>query len=138
MIELREIVASLLLLIGLVFTLIGSIGLVRLPDFYTRMHAPTKATTIGVSTMLAAAALTIPGSVFATGLKAFLAIVFLFLTAPIGAHLMGRAALRGEVPLAKETHVNELPPQPVERLGETGPGGSRPAADTVPPGGENG
>ena len=43
--ELMEIVASALLLIGTIFSLIGSIGLVRLPDFYTRVHAPTKATT---------------------------------------------------------------------------------------------
>ncbi|MGH7820595.1 MAG: monovalent cation/H(+) antiporter subunit G [Candidatus Binatia bacterium] len=117
-----EIVASLLLLIGLGFTLIGSIGLVRLPDFYTRMHAPTKATTLGVSSMLAAAALVLPGSMLATALKASLAIVFFFLTAPIGAHMLARAALRGEIRPARETHVFELPPQPVERKGE-GPAG---------------
>lgn len=113
-----EIVASALLLIGLAFTLIGSIGLVRLPDFYTRMHAPTKATTLGVSALLAAAALALPGSVLPTALKAGLAIVFFFLTAPIGAHMLARAALRGEIRPAPETHVYELPPQPVERKGE--------------------
>ena len=105
-----EIVASFLLLIGTVFTLIGSIGLVRLPDFYTRVHAPTKATTLGVSSVLAAAALTIPGGVLAVGLKALLAIVFLFLTAPIGAHMMGRAARAGGIGFCAETHVDELPP----------------------------
>lgn len=125
MIEVRELAASLLLLIGLAFTLIGSIGLVRLPDFYTRMHAPTKAATLGVSSILAAAALTIPGGGLATGLKALLAIGFLFLTAPIGAHMMARAALRGQVPFAEETRVNEVPPQPVERAGEIDAGSAR-------------
>ena len=115
--ELREILASLLLLIGLAFTLIGSIGLVRLPDFYTRIHAPTKATTLGVSGMLAAAALTLPGSAIATGLKAALAIVFLFLTAPIGAHMLARAARRGQVAPTSATHVDEMPAQPIERKG---------------------
>lgn len=113
-----EIVASILLLVGTAFTLIGSIGLVRLPDFYTRMHAPTKATTLGVSGVLAAAALTIPGGVFAVGLKAFLVIVFLFLTTPIGAHMMGRAARAGGIGFCPETHVDELPDAELQRAGE--------------------
>jgi len=119
--EVMEIVASILLLVGTIFTLIGSIGLVRLPDFYTRMHAPTKATTLGVSSVLAAAALTLPGSVLTTGLKSLLAIAFLFLTAPIGAHMMGRAARAAGIGFCPETHVDELPPAPRERLGEDVP-----------------
>jgi monovalent cation/proton antiporter MnhG/PhaG subunit len=112
--ELADILASVLLLVGLAFTLLGSIGLVRLPDFYTRMHAPTKATTLGVASMAAAAAVVIPG----TGLaKAALIIGFLFLTAPIGAHMMARAARRGRIRPVAATHVDEMPPQPVERAG---------------------
>lgn len=114
-----EIVASVLLMIGTAFTLIGSIGLVRLPDFYTRMHAPTKATTLGVSAVLAAAALTIPGGVLAVGLKMLLVIIFLFLTAPIGAHMMGRAARHGGV--GARTAVDELPKVDLERAGEDVP-----------------
>lgn len=102
-----EIVASVLLLIGLGFTLLGSIGLVRLPDFYTRMHAPTKATTLGVANILAAAALTLPGDAVALALKAILAIIFFFMTAPIGAHMLARAARHLKVPVAEQT-VNEL------------------------------
>lgn len=113
-----EIAASILLLIGTGFTLIGSIGLVRLPDFYTRMHAPTKATTLGVSGVLAAAALTIPGGVLAVGLKSLLVIVFLFLTAPIGAHMMGRAARGAGIAFCAQTHVDELPEAEPERVGE--------------------
>lgn len=113
-----DVVASVLLVIGLAFTLVGSIGLVRLPDFYTRMHAPTKATTLGVSTMLAAAALTLPGNPMAIGLKALLVIALLFLTAPIAAHMLARAARGGGVRPGPETRLDELPPAPVERAGE--------------------
>lgn len=116
-----EIAASILLSIGTVFTLIGSIGLVRLPDFYTRMHAPTKATTLGVSSVLAAAALTVPGGVLAVGLKSLLVIVFLFLTAPIAAHMMGRAARAAGIGFCSETHVDELPEAELERVGEEVP-----------------
>lgn len=116
-----DVVASVLLLVGLAFTLVGSIGLVRLPDFYTRMHAPTKATTLGVSTMLAAAALALPGSTLAIGLKAVLVIVLLFITAPIAAHMLGRAARGGGIRPGPQTHVDELPPAPVERAGEGPP-----------------
>jgi multicomponent K+:H+ antiporter subunit G len=115
--ELRELAASVLLLIGLAFTLAGSIGLVRLPDFYTRMHAPTKATTLGVSALLAAAVLALPGGGLATALKAALVIAFLFLTTPIGAHMLARAARHGGVPAGPETELDELPPVPSEGEG---------------------
>jgi multicomponent K+:H+ antiporter subunit G len=119
--DLLDIVASLLLLIGLGFTLVGSIGLVRLPDFYTRMHAPTKATTLGVSSIFAAAALTLPGAAAEIAFKAVLVIALLFITAPIGAHMLARAARHGRIPHCPQTHVDELPPAPHERAGEEAP-----------------
>jgi len=115
--ELAEIGVCALLLIGTGFTLVGSIGLVRLPDFYTRMHAPTKATTLGVSSILAAAALTLPGNPLALAAKAGLVIVFLFLTAPIGAHMMARAARHAQIETFAKTR-DELPPARIERFGE--------------------
>lgn len=117
----NEIAAAVLLVVGTLFTVVGSVGLVRLPDFYTRMHAPTKATTVGVSSILAAAALLLPGNGLALAAKAALVIVFLFLTAPIGAHMMARAARHGGIRPMPGTH-DELPPAPIERLGE-GPAG---------------
>jgi monovalent cation/proton antiporter MnhG/PhaG subunit len=57
----REIVVSGLLLVGAAFALVGSIGLARLPDFYTRLHGPTKATTLGVGAMLVASAVWFSG-----------------------------------------------------------------------------
>lgn len=120
--ELRDVVASVLLLVGLFFTLVGSIGLVRLPDFYTRMHAPTKAATLGVSTMLAAAVVALPDRSLSIALQALLAIALLFVTAPIGAHLLARAARGAGVRACEETRIDELPPAPPERAGE-GPAG---------------
>lgn len=112
-----DLIASALLLVGLAFTLVGSLGLVRLPDVYTRMHAPTKATTLGVSCMLAAAALTLPGNAVAVAMKAILAIIFLFLTAPIAAHILARAARATGAPPTPLTHIDELPPPTIERAG---------------------
>ncbi|MCW5889164.1 MAG: monovalent cation/H(+) antiporter subunit G [bacterium] len=120
--ELDELVASVLLLVGLFFTLVGSIGLVRLPDFYTRMHAPTKAATLGVSTMLAAVVVALPERSPSVAFQAALAIVLLFVTAPIGAHMLARAARGAGVRACPETHVDELPPAEPERAGE-GPAG---------------
>ncbi len=52
-----ELLLSVLILAGAIFTFIGALGLVRLPDFYTRLHAPTKATTLGVGSLLIASAI---------------------------------------------------------------------------------
>lgn len=118
MTELHEIAASVLLLIGLFFTLVGSIGLVRMPDVYTRMHAPTKATTLGVSALLAAVVVSLPDRSLPIAMQAILTILLLFVTAPIGAHMLARAARGGGVPMCPETHVDELPPAEEERAGE--------------------
>jgi multicomponent K+:H+ antiporter subunit G len=89
----REIVVALLLLVGAAFALIGSIGLARLPDFYARLHGPTKATTLGVGATLAASALWFSGRESGVSLHELLVAAFLFLTAPASAHLLARAAL---------------------------------------------
>lgn len=92
-----ELAVSAALLIGAFFTLVGSIGLVRFPDFYTRLHAPTKATTLGLGAILLASLLHFgaEGSSFHEPLI----VVFLFMTAPVSAYLLARAAThlsRGE------------------------------------------
>lgn len=89
-----EIVAALCLLIGSFFALVASIGIIKLPDLYTRMHATTKAGTVGVGFILLAVALssqdmTVSSRVIGT-------FFFIFLTAPIGAHLLGKAMLKKE------------------------------------------
>ena len=88
-----EFAISALLLVGAAFALLGSLGLARLPDFFTRLHAPTKVTTLGVSGMALASMLYF--SIDGTGLNlhAIACVLFLFLTAPIGAQLLTKAAL---------------------------------------------
>lgn len=92
-----EAAVSALIVIGAVFTLIGSIGLSRLPDFYTRLHGPTKATTLGSGALILASVIyfSTPGGL--ANLPEVLVLFFLFLTAPVSAHLLARAALVREV-----------------------------------------
>jgi multicomponent K+:H+ antiporter subunit G len=92
---LLDLVISVLILIGSAFALIGSIGLARLPDFLTRLQGPTKATTLGVGSVVVASLLHAWAT---TGFRASaLAIsLFLFITAPVSAHVLAKAALRGQ------------------------------------------
>lgn len=98
-----EIGGGLLILIGVFFLLTGSLGLLRLPDVLCRMHATTKSTTLGACSVLLAVVVLSGYSPMA--LKAILAILFLLLTAPAGAHMIARAAYRGRVPLAEHRMV---------------------------------
>lgn len=91
-----EIIAGSLLLLGAFFSLVAAVGLIRLPDVLTRMHASTKAGTLGATLTLAATAMLLADP--STIAKSVTAIVFLLLTAPIGAHMIGRASLRRERP----------------------------------------
>ncbi len=88
-----ELVVVAFVIVGSVFTLIGSFGLARLPDFYTRLHGPTKATTLGVGALVAASIVHSAAQGGGLNLHELLIIVFLFLTAPISPHLLARAAL---------------------------------------------
>ena len=88
-----EIILSILVLVGAFFTLVGSIALVKLPDFYTRLHGPTKATTLGVGSVLLASALYFSFVSEGASLHEILVTIFLFITAPVSAHLMAKAAL---------------------------------------------
>jgi multicomponent K+:H+ antiporter subunit G len=89
---LLDLLTSAVLLIGASFALIGSIGLARLPDIFTRLHAPTKATTLGVGGILLGSILFFSVR-HGLSLHELLVSIFLFLTAPVSAHLLARAAL---------------------------------------------
>lgn len=117
-----EILVSLLLVMAGVFGLVGSYGLLKLPDTMTRLHAPTKATTLGVGGVLIASMLYF---FFKTGEVSFhelMITLFLFLTAPITANFIAKAHL----------HREETP----ENLPETRTGvnwaGFEPGSDTMP------
>lgn len=89
---LRTGVVSLLVAVGVFFLFVGTFGLIRLPNVYNRMHATTKATTMGSSSI--ALATWVYHAPAGEGLPALVTIVFLFLTAPTGAHLISRTAQR--------------------------------------------
>jgi multicomponent K+:H+ antiporter subunit G len=88
-----DILLSLLILTGAVLTFIGSLGLARLRDFYTRLHGPTKATTLGVGCLLIASAVHFSVRQEGISLHEALVTLFLFITAPVSAHLLAKAAL---------------------------------------------
>jgi multicomponent K+:H+ antiporter subunit G len=81
------------LIVGAVFLLVGSIGLFRLPDFYMRLHGPTKASTLGIGAILMASIIFFSFREGDISIKEFLIILFLFLTAPITANMLAKAAL---------------------------------------------
>jgi len=92
-----DLLLSILILTGAIFTFIGSLGLARLRDFYTRLHGPTKATTLGVGCLLIASALYFSVREEGVSLHEILVTLFLFITAPVSAHLLAKAALHLKV-----------------------------------------
>jgi multicomponent Na+:H+ antiporter subunit G len=100
-------IVNSLLLVGALFVLVAALGLVRLPDLLMRMHAATKAGTLGAGLLLIATAVSSPETSVVA--RAVATIVFLLLTAPIAAHLIARAAYHtGEAALWERTCVDEL------------------------------
>ncbi|ASP37454.1 Na+/H+ antiporter subunit G [Bacterioplanes sanyensis] len=97
MAEWIEILVSALLIIGGIFVLIGSIGLVKLPDFFTRLHAPTKATTLGIGSVLLASMVVHTLHEGSVSIHELVISLFLFITAPISAHMLAKAALHRQV-----------------------------------------
>ncbi len=87
---LQNYVAGVLVVIGAAFSLVAAIGLLRLPDLYTRMHAASKAGTLGSGVMLLALAVYAndPG----VAMRALAGVAFFLLTAPVSAHLLAKVA----------------------------------------------
>ncbi|MEC5214418.1 multicomponent K+:H+ antiporter subunit G [Polaromonas sp. CG_9.5] len=92
-----EGLAAVLLLVGAFFLLVGAIGLVRLPDFFMRLHAPTKASTLGIGGLLLASML-LAAAQGRAGFAELLITLFVFVTAPVSANMMAQAALHLRVP----------------------------------------
>jgi len=86
------IIIILLLLIGTFFIVSSSIGIIRFPDVYTRLHAATKSPTLGVMSILIATFLFLYGAKGIVSGKLLLAILFIVLTSPVGGHMLSRAA----------------------------------------------
>lgn len=91
-----ELLAAFLLVVGGVFALVGAIGLLRFSDFFMRLHAPTKSTTLGVGGVLLAS-IVLGWARGEPAVHELLITLFLFVTAPVSANLMALAALHLQV-----------------------------------------
>ncbi|MDP2144878.1 MAG: Na+/H+ antiporter subunit G [Gallionella sp.] len=99
-----EFLVTSLVLLGSLFALLGSVGLARLPDFFTRLHGPTKATTLGVGAMALASSVYFTATQPGFSLHEIAVMVFLFITAPVSAHLLAKAALHRKAKKDDEPH----------------------------------
>jgi multicomponent K+:H+ antiporter subunit G len=117
-----EVPASLLLVAAGAFALIGTIGLVRLRDFAMRLHGPTKVSSLGIGLLLIASMIIMPFGGGRLGVHELMITLFVFMTAPISAHLLIRAGLK--------TQPDLRPPEPAAAGPEHGDDGG----DQPPPG----
>lgn len=100
------LVVAIMLVGGGIFTFLAALGVVRLPDVYTRMHAASKAGTVGSGLMLFAAGIhSLDVAIFTRALAGF---VFFVLTAPIAAHLVAKAAHGAGYRLTRLTVIDEM------------------------------
>lgn len=103
---LDDVLASVFILTGVALCILGGVGLNRFPDVFARMHAATKPVTLGLA-LIALGAAWLEPSIPAT-VKLLLAAGLQFITAPVAAHMIGRAAYRAGVPMSLQTQVDEL------------------------------
>jgi multicomponent Na+:H+ antiporter subunit G len=101
-----EWVMTALMITGGAFLLLAAIGIIRMPDLYSRIQAATKAATLGVGCIILALAIHFVD--LGITVRALLVIAFLFLTQPVAAHMIGRAAYFVGVPLWENTIMDEL------------------------------
>lgn len=101
-----EIITGVLLLIAGVFNLVAAFGLIRFPDVYTRMHAASKAGTLGAGLMFITVA--VASGELDVITRAIAAVIFFLLTAPVSAHLLARAAYCSGYRPWSGTHIDDL------------------------------
>jgi multicomponent K+:H+ antiporter subunit G len=88
-----ESIIAFFLVTGAFFALVGSLGLSKLKDFYMRLHGPTKSTTLGLGCILTASAIYFTATTSIISLHEILITIFLFITAPVSAHILSKTAL---------------------------------------------
>ncbi len=108
--EIIEWGAILLILLGGIISVISALGLIRLPDVYTRSHAASKSSTLAVLVSLTGAFIYFWFHDGYVSIRLILGIIFVFITAPVAGHLICRAAYRSRVPLAEGSGEDELKP----------------------------
>jgi multicomponent K+:H+ antiporter subunit G len=89
-----ELVTAALILAGGAFALLGSVGLARLPDFFMRLHGPTKATTLGIGGMVVGSMVHSIAHGHGYSFRELAITLFLFITAPVSAHVISKAVLK--------------------------------------------
>ena len=102
-----EILASVFLVIGTAFVALSSLGLARLPDVYSRLHAVTKASTLGMMGILASSAV-VSGWAGHNVTAEVVTVLFVFLTNPVGGHMIARSAYLTGTPLTERSSIDEL------------------------------
>lgn len=112
----NNLVDALLVFFGSLFMLLAAIGVLRMPDVYMRISTSTKAATLGAGCVLLAVAVHFGDLGVST--RALTILVFIFITAPVGGHMIGRAAYVVGVPLWEGTVVDELRGRYDQRSGE--------------------
>jgi len=101
-----DILIGILATAGSLFVLIASLGILKMPDFYTRLSVTIKAATLGIGCILSAAALYFYD--FAVTSKSFAIIFFLILTAPIAAHIVGKVAYKTGIKMWENSVLDQL------------------------------
>jgi multicomponent Na+:H+ antiporter subunit G len=124
------VIAAVSAVLGAGFMALAGLGILRMPDLFTRMHASTKGASLGVALLLLAAAAWF-GDLSVTT-KALLTTTFVFLTAPVAAHLLGRAAYAKKIPLWEKSLIDEARGKLGEAEGPDAP--DRPASGRSPTG----
>jgi multicomponent Na+:H+ antiporter subunit G len=108
-------ISGALFILGATLALLAGIGVLRMPDVFTRMQASTKASTLGLGLLLAGLAIRHPE--FSVVIRAASIAAFMLLTTAVGAHVIARAAALGAAPLWEGTVVDERPRQEDDRGG---------------------
>lgn len=108
-VDLVDFLGTIFVLIGTLFMLISAVGVIKMPDLYLRMSASTKTSTLGVACMLMGAVFFFLGEEEIGVITRTIAIIFfILLTAPVAAHLLGRAGYYNGVPLWDKTKYDDL------------------------------
>jgi multicomponent Na+:H+ antiporter subunit G len=120
----RTVVASAAVLAGAGFMFVAGLGIARLPDLYTRMHAAAKPATVGVIGVMCGVAVAFYDT--PVTIRAILIAAFFLLTAPVAAHAIARSAHTRGVPLAPGTRIERGD-------GRRAPGRGPPGPERAPP-----
>jgi multicomponent Na+:H+ antiporter subunit G len=102
----KDVILMIISGLGALFILLAAVGLLRMPDYYLRVSVTTKAATLGIGLVLVAASLYF--NEFSITSRAVAIIVFMFLTAPVGAHMISRASYINDTPMWDGSVVDDL------------------------------